>query len=121
MHTVEQLADHCGNATEMPGAEFAIKHVLNGGRFDKVFLRLWVEILLAGGEQHSDASGAQLVAIGLESARVGIEIFVRAELQSIDKNRGHDGIAMRARLFHQTDVPGVEIAHRRHEYDLPAL
>ena len=29
--------------------------------------------------------------MGLECARVGIDIFVRAELQSIDKNRGHDG------------------------------
>ena len=104
----------------MAGAEFAVEDVLDGRRFDRVFLRLRVEIGLGRREQDVDAGGCQLVAVGLEGARVFVEILVRAELQAIDEDRGDHGVAVGARLFHQADVTGVQVAHGRHENDAAA-
>ena len=67
----------------MAGAEFAIKNILDGGRLNRVFLRFRVKIGLGRREQYVDAGGGQLVAVGLESARVLVEILVRPELQAI--------------------------------------
>jgi hypothetical protein len=41
-------------------------------------------------------------------------------LQAIDEDAGDHGVAVRARLFHQADVPGVQVAHGRHEDDAAA-
>ena len=44
LNDVEQLEHDSGDAAEVAGAEFAVKDVLDGWRFDHVFLRLRVEI-----------------------------------------------------------------------------
>ena len=104
----------------MAGAELAIKLVLNRRRLDHIRLRLGVKVGLGRREQHADAGGGELVAVGLESARVLVEILVRAELQAIDEDRGDHGVAVGAGLFHQADVAGVEVAHGRHEDEAAA-
>jgi hypothetical protein len=83
---LNSLSDDGGDAAEMAGAEFAIEHILDARRLDNVFLRLRVEIGFGRGEQDIDAGGSQLVAVGLEGARIFVEILVRAELQAIDEN-----------------------------------
>jgi hypothetical protein len=44
---------------------------------------------------------------------------VRRELQAIDENAGDDRVAKRARVAHEFDMPGVQVAHRRYEGDAP--
>ena len=101
----------------MAGAEFAVEDVLDARRFDEVFLRLGVEVGFGRREQDVDAGGNELVAVGLEGARVLVEILVRAELQAIDEDRRDHGVTVLACLFHQADVAGVQVAHGRHEND----
>ena len=78
-------------------------------------LRLGVELFFGGGEQHVAAGLAQLVAIGLKRARVGVEIFMRGELQAVHKNAGHRDIAQRLGLLDQRQMASMQIAHGRDE------
>jgi hypothetical protein len=117
---IEQLEDDGGDAAEMTGAEFAIENILDSRRLDDVFLRLRVKIGFGRCKQHIDAGGSQLVAIGLEGARIFVEILVRAELQAIDENAERPPCRRGPGLLHQADVAGVQVAHRRDENDAAA-
>ena len=57
----------------------------------------------------------QLVHIRLHGTRIFFKVFVRAELQTIDKNTRNHGIAMYRRQAHQAQMSFVQITHRRHE------
>ena len=60
-------------------------------------------------------------AIGLEGARITVEILIRAKLQAVDENAGDNRIAVRARLSHQRQMTRVQVAHGRYENDASAL
>jgi len=74
-----------------------------------------VHLGLVGREQVVDARRGQLVAVGLETARIFLEVLAGPELQPVDEDGGHHGVAVVARLLHQRDVPFVEVAHGRHQ------
>ena len=71
--------------------------------------------------KYVDADGAELRAVVGEGARILVKVLVRAELQAIDEDAGDHGVAVRARLFHQGDVPSVQVAHGRDEDDTAAV
>jgi len=60
----------------------------------------------------------QLGAIGLEGARVLVEVLAGAELQAIDENAGDHGPAVLAGLGHEGNVALVQVAHGGHEHHL---
>jgi hypothetical protein len=82
-----------------------------------VLLRFRVEIGLARRKQQVDAGGGELVAVILQGTRIEVEVVTGSELQTVDENAGDDGIAVRARLGHQRDVAGVQVAHGGYEND----
>ena len=51
-------------------------------------LGLGVERLFVGREQHVAAGRAQLVAVAVPGARIGVEVLVRQELQAVDEDAG---------------------------------
>src|SRR5690606_5950077 len=55
------------------------------------------------------------LAIFFRRARIGVEIFVRPELQRVHEDADDDSVATLACRRNETAVPGVQIAHRRHE------
>ncbi len=116
LHAGEQLGHDRAHAAEEAGAEFAFQRIAERvGRLDAVFLRLRVQVLLGRREQHVDAFLFQLVDVGLEGARILVEVFVRAELQAVHENGGDDRVAMLARQAHQRQVAFVQVAHRRNK------
>ena len=63
-------------------------------------------------------------AVGLERARIAVEVLVRSELQPVDEDARDDGVAVLRAMLHQRQVARVQVAHRRHERDAlsgPAL
>ena len=78
-------------------------------------LRLGIQIGFVGRKQHVTTFGFELGAIGLKGTRVAVEIFVRQELQTIDKNAGHRAVAVLAGQPNELEVPRVQIAHGGNE------
>ena len=115
-HAMEQLHHHCAHAGEKAGAEVALQNVgqcLVGGYREGLWLG--VEVALVGGKHHVATGGGQLVAVGLQRARVGVEVFVGAKLQAVDEDAGHRHVTQRHGLAHQVQVAVVQVAHGGHE------
>ena len=72
-------------------------------------------------KQNVDILVFQQFAVAREVARIGGEIFARAELRRIDEDRHHHAIAALSRCPHQTKMSLVQKPHRRHEGDTPIL
>jgi len=86
-----------------------------GRRLHLEALRLGVHVALARREHHVATGGRELLAVGFQGARVGVEILVRRELQPVDEDAGHRHIAQGAGGLHQGQVAGVQVAHGGHE------
>ncbi|MCY1455367.1 hypothetical protein D9M71_724980 [compost metagenome] len=63
----------------------------------------------------------QLLLVGGEGARVLVEVFAGTELQRIDEDAGDHEVGALTGLGHQCGMPGVEIAHGRHQGDALAF
>ena len=113
---VEQLQHHRGDAAEVPRAERAVEDVLHLGGLDHEGLRLGVDLLFVRREHDVHASAPQLVAVGLEGARIALEILLRPELQAVDENAHHRTRGLGLGDAYQVDVPFVQIAHGGHEH-----
>ncbi|MCY1528623.1 hypothetical protein D9M68_637350 [compost metagenome] len=72
-------------------------------------------------EQQVATGGHQLLLVGHQGARVTGQVFAGAELQRVDEDTGDHEVGTLAGLLHQGDVPGVEVAHGRHEADALAF
>ena len=100
----------------MPGPDRAVEHVLDIRRLDHEGLRLRVDLALVGDEHDVGASLTALVAVGLQRARIAVEVFPRAELQPVHEDAHHRAGRARLGQAHQLYVSLVQIAHRRHEH-----
>ena len=63
------------------------------------------------------ANRRHLLAVGVEGARVGVEVLLRAELQAVHEEAGYDCVAVRLRLAHEGDVAFMQVAHGGYEGD----
>ena len=111
------LGDHGGDAAKMARAEFAVEHILDARRFDQVFLRLRVKIGLGRREQHRRRRRPNLSQSAWKGAGYLSKSSFGPNCGAIDEDGGDHRVAMRAGLFHQADVAGVQVAHGRHEDD----
>ena len=105
----------------MAGTELAFKLVLNIRRIKLVFLWLRIKLTLVGGKKHIDACRDKLRTIVLEGTRILVKILVRAELQAIHEDAGDHRVTEFARLLHQGNMPGVQVAHGRNKNNAPAI
>src|SRR5207248_762785 len=80
-----------------------------------------IHLVLTRREQDIDAAPLELRPIGIQRARIAIEVFVRPELKSIDEDAGDDAIPMAARNVDERQVTRVQIAHRGNEGDALGL
>ena len=87
-------------------------------RLDDVGLRLRVQHAFVGGEQQFHPLGAQLFAIGLERARVAVEILAGSELQAVHEDAGRHVLRAAAREMDERHVPRMQVAHGRDERQL---
>ena len=71
-------------------------------------------------EHGVDALGRELLAVGVELARIFVIVLVRPELHGIDEDGRDDDVAGTPRRAHERHVTLVERAHRRAEADRPA-
>ena len=72
------------------------------------------------GEDHLDAFAAEHLEVGVEGARVGVQILARPELQRVDENRGHHHSAWYPLgRMHKRHVALVQCAHGRNQHDPP--
>ena len=99
----------------MPGPERAFENVLEVGRLDHESLRLRVDLRLGGGEHDVHAHVFHHFRIGVQGARVALEIFLRPELDPVDEYADDGARRAMLREAHQLDVARVEIAHGRDE------
>ena len=84
--------------------------VLNGG--------VRIHLGRGRGEHDVDALGLTRADIGVERARIAVEIVLAIELQRIDEDADDDDVAFARRACaHQPRVARVQRAHRRHEAD----
>ena len=94
----------------------AFQYVGQLGR--RVYLEgLWLRVHLDffGREHDVAACGFELLAVGVECARVSVKVFVRRKLEPVDKDGGYRDIAQRFGLAHQGQVACVQVAHGRHD------
>ncbi len=115
-HTLEQLHHHGAHPGKKAWAEMAFQDVgqcLVGCHGEG--LRLGVQVTLVGRKHHVATGGGELVAVGLQGAGVGVEVFVGAELQPVDEDAGHGHVTQRHGLAHQIQVTVVQVAHGGHE------
>ena len=101
----------------MPGSAGATQHIrqtrhLNPGLFG---LRLGIHHPYRRRKQQVGAFGRKHRGIAFQRARIIVEILSRTKLQRIDEDTGHHPVGDLVRGFDQRQVPGVQIAHRRHE------
>src|SRR6266511_68692 len=117
-HDVEELQAHRGDPAEVPGARSAFR----SGLFDvdPGCVPLRVHLLDGRREQKVDACRFRQLCVMRLVARVARQVFVRAELDRVDEQGHHHGLALVARSAEQGEMPVVECTHRRHEPDAPA-
>ncbi len=72
-------------------------------------------------KQQIDASGTQLREIRLKRTWIGRKILAGPELQRVNIDAGDHDIGVITRTLHQIQVSGVQIAHRRHKSNTPAV
>jgi len=80
-----------------------------------------VDFLDIRGEQQVTTCADQLFLIGDQGAWVFVEVFVGAELQRVDEDAGDHEISALGGFFHESDVPGVQVAHGGYQGDTLAL
>jgi hypothetical protein len=94
LHAGKQLQHHRAHTAKETRAEMALQDVRQfGRRLHGKPLRFGVELFFAGRKQHITTGSIQRLAVGLPGTRVGIKVFVRQELQTVDKNTHHHHIA----------------------------
>ncbi len=74
--------------------------------------------LRIGREQNVGAHLLQATGVALQGARIVLEVLVRTELCRVDVDRYDDTLCVLTRRLHKTDMPGVQVTHRRHERDM---
>ena len=86
-----------------------------GGRLHREALGLGVELFFRRSKHDITTRSLELFAVGRECARVGVEVFVRAELQAVDEDAGHGHIAHAAGVLDQGQMARMQIAHGGHK------
>ncbi|MNN36961.1 hypothetical protein D3C81_1508800 [compost metagenome] len=74
-----------------------------------------VHLFDRGREQQIAACLEQALLVGSERARVGVKVFVGAELQRVDEDTGDHEVGTLGGLGHQRGMAVVQVAHGRHE------
>jgi len=115
-HERKQLEHHGAHAGKKTGPKLALEDVGQLGRRQQLeALRLRIQLRFRRGKQHIATGGFELRAVGLEGARVAVEIFVRQKLQAVDEDAGHRHVAQWPGAVHQSQMAGVQVAHGGHE------
>ncbi len=80
---------------------------------------LWhgIEFALVRRKDHVDAERREPGEIGVEGARIAVEVLRRAELQTVHEDAHDHALAVAAGNAHQIEMSFVQIAHGRHERD----
>jgi hypothetical protein len=94
------------------GGQLAVHADGRGGR-----IAARVHVLDGRRPHHVHLGLLQQLAVGVEGARILVEVLVGPELQRVDEDADDHAFAQLARLVDQADVAGVQIAHGRHERD----
>ena len=74
-----------------------------------------IEILVGGQVEEVATGGLQGLAVLFQGTRIALEILAGAELQGVDEDTGDDAVAGLSCLFDQGQMPGMQVAHGRHE------
>src|SRR6185295_2131403 len=115
LHRVEELQHDGRHAVEEPGPEAALELLAERARMDEHGLRLRIQQVLGRRKNELHALGIEQAPVVVESARIALEILARGELQAIDEDAHRDRACVAPGEAHQRNMPGVQIAHRRHE------
>ncbi|MCY1541823.1 hypothetical protein D9M68_775260 [compost metagenome] len=115
-HALEQLHHHGADSDEETGSEMPFQDVGQlGRRLDLVALGVGIQLLFGGREHHVATGLLQPGAVGLQGARIGVEIFVGRKLQAVDEDAGHRHITQRLGRANQIQMALVQIAHGGHK------
>src|SRR3954451_137616 len=109
---VQQLADAGHHAVEGPRAVFALEPVAQRSRGDPhLGLTIRVDDVRGRGEDHVDLLARAECKVGVEGARIAVEVLPRRELQGVEEDRDDHGVAACARGPDQLTVPFVQRTH----------
>jgi len=116
LHQIEEFQHHGGDAAEMAGAEGTTQIARQvGGRLHAEGLRHRIHLGDIRREHEVAAGGGELLAVGREGAWIAFKVFASAELQRIDEDARNYRAPAPLRQLDQRHMPGVQVAHRRHE------
>ena len=113
----EQLRDHGGDTTEVTGPVSTFERFGQHARLDMGVEPTRVHRGRSGCVHRVDTDGGALLEVGVDGARIALEVGCDVELQWVDEDRHDDGIGMVPGLVDQCQVAGVQRAHRGHEPD----
>ena len=103
---------------KMAGAQFADQHLGQVCGFNNGLGGGVINLCHVGDEHGIDASVAQHLQIAGLVARVGGQVFGRAELRGVHENRHRNLAAFGPRTAHQRHVAVVQKAHGRNQRDM---
>ncbi len=115
---VEQLGDDGEHPVEVLGPEGALQHVAHRPRGDP-HLRLAARVDLGRGrgEDHVRAFLPGDLQIGLQGARVALQVLTGAELERVDEDRHHDLTQRTHPVPGRAHQRGVALVQRTHGHD----
>ena len=112
---VEKPGNDREHAVEVPRAGGSLKRVTHGtGRESANVVTGRIHIVDARGENSIGDSG-ECGDIRIERAGIAVEIFARAELERVHKDRNHDPVGQLSSSSRERHVTFVECAHRWNE------
>src|SRR5690606_15414726 len=113
---VEQFGDDGEHAVEVAGSAGPFEEVADGpGGQSHDGVTVGVELVDGRGED-DDAVG-ECGAVGVDVARVLVEVFAVTELERVDEDRYHDGVGDAGGAAHEGEVAVVQGAHGGDEGD----
>src|SRR3954447_5521763 len=116
---VQQLADDRQDAVEVAWAVFALEPVAQRSRGDPhLGLTIRVDDVRGRGEDNVDLLARAEREVGVEGARIAVEVLPRRELQGVEEDRDDHGVAACARGPDQLTVPFVQRTHGHDDRDL---
>jgi hypothetical protein len=116
---VEQLRDDGRDAFEMSGTKLAAQDVGNFRHFDarRAIRAVRIDLRDLRHEHEIAPRGLEHRRVLSRRARIVREILVGPELHRVHEDARDETLAVPLRGLDETDVPGMQVAHRRHEHD----
>ncbi len=114
----KKLGHHGGDTRKKMRAEIAFQSGAGTSHADGGGIAIRID-LTRGGREHQVRLTGELFKIGVQGARIGVEVLIRRELGRIDEDADHDQVRMLFGFPHQREMAPMERPQGGHHADAP--